>query len=38
MSDETFAEILNDLQARGDKTKLMQPVWALILNLKKDSC
>jgi hypothetical protein len=24
MSDERFAEILNELQARGDKQKLMQ--------------
>jgi hypothetical protein len=24
MSEERFAEILNELQARGDKTKLMQ--------------
>jgi hypothetical protein len=24
MSEEKFAEILNELQARGDKTKLMQ--------------
>jgi hypothetical protein len=36
--DEQFAAPFNDLQTRGDKTKLMQPVWALILNLKKDSC
>jgi hypothetical protein len=26
MSDERFAEILNELQARGDKSKLMQLV------------
>jgi len=24
MSEERFAEVLNELQARGDKTKLMQ--------------
>jgi hypothetical protein len=29
MSEERFAEILNELQARGDKTKLMQFVWSL---------
>jgi hypothetical protein len=29
MSEERFAEILNELQARGDKAKLMQSLWSL---------
>jgi hypothetical protein len=31
MSDERFAEILNELQVRGDKAKLMQFVWSLTM-------
>ena len=29
MSEERFAEVLNELQARGDKQRLMQPFWTL---------
>ena len=32
MSEERFAEVVNELQARGDKTKLMQLVWSLIMS------
>jgi hypothetical protein len=27
--DEQFAALLNELQARGDKAKLMQFVWSI---------
>ena len=30
MSEERFAEVLNEQQARGDEQKLMQFVWSLI--------
>jgi len=38
MSGERSAEILNELQARGDREKLMQFVWSLVVLSSNAAC
>jgi hypothetical protein len=38
MSDESFAEILNDLQARGDRERLMHSCSATSLRFAHSLC